>query len=152
MAGSLVMHAILADPPPVGAMRIDFRSIDPAYRNQLKNCFAANVRDAAFDKIRMGLQCDEPLAVFLTPVAHTKSRFGRLTRHCIRCLDDRAIPLAGQNFMIGAVDAELETTTHVQDLPTSHSPWASQSAALVELLVSIAAQSSSAAHLQRFEG
>jgi pimeloyl-ACP methyl ester carboxylesterase len=96
MASALVKECILADPQKVGAMRIDFRLDDTAYRDQ----------------------------------------------H-VRCLADRAIPLAGQNFMIEAVDAELGTTTQVHDLSTSHSSFAAQFAALAELLVSIATQPAS---------
>ena len=143
MASALVKGCILADPQKVGAMRIDFRSDDKAYRDRLQDCFAADVGAFAFDKIRAGLHCDEPLAVFLTPVTQTASRFGRVARHYVRCLADRAIPLPGQNFMIEAVDAELGTATHIHDLAASHSPFAARPAALAELLVSIAAHPAS---------
>ena len=140
MAGAQVKGCILADPQTVGAMRIDFRSTDRAYRDRLRTCFAADVSEAAFDGTRVGLHCDEPLAVFLTPVAQTASRFGQVPRHYVRCLDDRAIPLAGQNAMIAAVDAGLSTRTQVHDLSTSHSPFQAQPAGLADLLTSIAAQ------------
>jgi uncharacterized RmlC-like cupin family protein/predicted alpha/beta-hydrolase family hydrolase len=140
MAGARVKRVVLADPQAVGAMRIDFHSADRAYRDLLQDCFAGDVSGPVFDRLRAGLHCDEPLGVFLTPGKQTAARFGRVPRHYIRCLEDRTIPLAGQDFMIEATDAAMGTTTNVHDLATSHAPYASQPAALTRLLVSIAAR------------
>lgn len=138
MAEALVKACILADPHAVGAMRIDFRSDDVAYEAKLRACFAADVSEATFDSIRRKLSCDEPLSVFSAATVKTAAFYGHVARHFIRCLEDRAIPLAGQDFMIEAVDAEFDTATRVYDLPGSHSPFHAQPAALTRLLVSTA--------------
>src|SRR6202008_3621466 len=67
-------------------------------------------------------------------------RFGRVTRHYIRCLEDRAIPLAGQDFMIAALDAAIGGRTRVHSLTASHSPIYSQPKLLADLLAGIAGE------------
>src|SRR5258707_9768646 len=48
------------------------------------------------------------------------------SRHFIRCLDDKAIPIAAQDFMIGAIDERAYGPTHTHTLATSHSPFRSE--------------------------
>ena len=64
-----------------------------------------------------------------------------MPRHYIRCTQDHAIPLAGQDHMIAAVDRATggKTTTHT--LESSHSPFLSQPAALSQILMDIYVQS-----------
>ena len=73
------------------------------------------------------------------PSEITPGRFGAVPRHYIRCTQDRAIPLTGQDHMIATVDAAIggKTTTHT--LESSHSPFLSQPAALSKILIDIAA-------------
>ncbi len=72
----------------------------------------------------------------------TPGRFGTVPRHYIRCTQDRAIPLTGQDHMIATVDGAIggKTTTHT--LESSHSPFLSQPAALSRILIDICVQSS----------
>ena len=41
----------------------------------------------------------------------TAERFGRVPRHYVRTLDDRAIPAAAQDFMIADVDGAMGNRT-----------------------------------------
>ena len=75
----------------------------------------------------------------LEPSPVTAARFGAVRRVYIRCLDDNAITIAGQDFMIAAVDGALGGETEVQTLATSHSPFLSQPRVLAAVLATIAA-------------
>ncbi len=51
------------------------------------------------------LHCDESNAGALGASRHiTPERFGTVQRHYIRCTQDRAVPVAGQDHMIASVD------------------------------------------------
>ena len=138
MASALVPSLFLADPAQVGVLRLDPRSDDPTYQANLKAAFYADVHDDELATAVPALHCDEPAGVAATPSPVTADRFGRVPRYYIRCLDDRAIPLAGQDFMIAAVDAAIGGKTKVSTLAASHSPFYSQPAKLVEVLRDVA--------------
>jgi hypothetical protein len=74
----------------------------------------------------------------LNPADVTPARFGRVHRHFIRCLNDKAIPVAAQDFMIGAIDERAYGPTHTHTLATSHSPFYAQPSALADILMEIA--------------
>ena len=84
------------------------------------------------------VSCDEPAAVVVEPSPISATGFGRQPRYYIRCTQDRAIPLAGQDFMIDAVDAALGGETQVMTLDSSHSPFLSQPQTLADSLARIA--------------
>jgi pimeloyl-ACP methyl ester carboxylesterase len=138
MGDSLVPSLLLADPRLVRAMRVDPRSDRADYREKMKSALYGDVSDANFQVALSHLHCDEPLGVMLTPTVVTPARFGRVHRHFIRCLNDKAIPIAGQDFMIGAIDERAYGPTHKHTLATSHSPFCSQPSALAEILCGIA--------------
>jgi pimeloyl-ACP methyl ester carboxylesterase len=138
MAGSLVPSLFLADPGLVQAMRIDRRSDRPEYVKQTKSAFYGDLSDADLQVALSHLHCDEPLGVMLNPADVTPARFGRVNRHFIRCMNDKAIPVAAQDFMIGAIDERAYGTTHTHALATSHSPFYAQPSALAEILMKIA--------------
>jgi hypothetical protein len=75
------------------------------------------------------------------PAHVTPVRFGRVQRHFIRCLNDKAIPIAAQDFMIGAIDERTYGPTHTHTLATSHSPFYTQPSALADILMEIAGNS-----------
>jgi hypothetical protein len=62
-------------------------------------------------------------------------------RHYIRCTQDRAIPLTGQDQMIATVDGAIGGKTIIHTLESSHSPFLSQPAALSRILIDICVQS-----------
>ena len=138
MAGSLFPSLLLAEPGLVRAMRIDPRSDRPDYQRQMKSALYDDVSDADFRAALSRLHCDEPLGVMVNPTLVTPARFGRVPRHFIRCLNDKAMPIAAQDFMIGAIDERAYGPTHTHTLATSHSPFYAQPSTLVDILMEIA--------------
>jgi pimeloyl-ACP methyl ester carboxylesterase len=139
MAGGLVPSLFLADPQAVGACRIDPRSDNAEYRALMKNALCGDVSEADFSSALASAHCDEPAGVMLVPAHITAERFGRVPRHYVRCLEDRAIPLQGQDFMIAAADSALGSQTHTYALAASHFPFFSQPKALSDILLGVAA-------------
>jgi pimeloyl-ACP methyl ester carboxylesterase len=137
LAESQVPPLFLADPRVVGASRIDFQSDNAEYRARIKQALCADVSDAAFSAAVAGANCDEPAGVLWVPAHITAERFGGVPRHYVRCLDDRAIPLEGQDFMIAALDGALGGHTHTHTLASSHFPFYSQPEALTAILRAI---------------
>jgi pimeloyl-ACP methyl ester carboxylesterase len=129
---------LMADPAQVGALRLDHLSDDPVYRATLKGAIAADVEEALLARVAPTMHCDEPASVVLRPSRVTADRFGRVPRHYIRCTQDRAVPLTGQDFMIAGIDAALGGETIPHTLDTSHSPFFSRPMDLVDILVGIA--------------
>ena len=136
--GSLVPSLLLADPQVVGASRIDPRSDNAEYRARMRDALCADLSEADFSAAFAGATCDEPVGIMLIPAHITAERFGRVPRHYIRCLEDRAITPAAQDFMIAAVDRALNSHTHTHALASSHFPFYSQPEALTDILLGIA--------------
>jgi hypothetical protein len=80
------------------------------------------------------LHCDEPNGDALAPSEITPSRFGSVPRHYIRTTQDCAVPLAGQDYMISAVDDTTGGATVTHFVESSHSPFLSQPTALSKTL------------------
>ncbi len=138
--GELVGPQLMADPGVTGALRIDQRSADAAYRARTKAAFYGDVAQADFDAVANLLTPDVPIVPFATPIATTVARWGALPRHYITCAQDRAIMPALQRRFIAEADAFVpQNRTQVHALDSSHSPFISQPAALAGLLASIAA-------------
>jgi len=131
----------VGDPAAIGATRINAQSTDEAYRSLLKAAFYGDVSEPDFAHAALQLHCDESNAGALAPSEITPGRFGSVPRHYIRCTQDRAVPLAGQDHMIATVDRAIggKTTTHT--LESSHSPFLSQPAALSKILIDICVRS-----------
>ncbi len=141
LSSALAPGLFVGDPVAIGATRIHAGSTDEAYRSLLKASFYADVSEADFAHAASQLHCDESNAGALTPSDITPGRFGTVPRHYIRCTQDRAIPLTGQDHMIATVDRAIggKTTTHT--LESSHSPFLSQPAKLAKMLIDIGVQS-----------
>lgn len=138
MDDDMVSPLLMADPAEVGALRMDAASDDPGYVAGVKECFYADVSDEDFDALRNHLHSDEPAQVAGRPSPITSEAFGSVPRHYIRCLQDRAITIAGQDEMVRLVDEALGSATNVHTLDTSHSPFLSQPEALADLITSVA--------------
>jgi len=138
MASALSPGLFVGDPGAIGATRIDPRSTDPAYRSLLKASFYADVSDAGFAEAVSHLHSDEPNGGGLAPSPITPGKFGTVPRHYIRTTQDRAVPLAGQDHMIAAVDRAIGGRTITHTLESSHSPFLSQPGALAKILLDIA--------------
>ena len=64
-----------------------------------------------------------------------------MARHYIRCLQDHAVPIAGQDHMIRAVDdSSIGSRTIIHTLDSSHSPFLSQPDKLASILIRVHAQ------------
>ena len=83
--------------------------------------------DFAFAKARL-----KPMAIrpAIEPAQLTSERFGRVPRHYIECLQDRAVPIDQQRAM-----AAVSPCRSVHTLDTSHSPFLSAPGALADILV-----------------
>lgn len=142
MSSALSLGLFVGDPVAIGATRIHAGSTDEAYRSLLKASFYADVSEADFAHAASQLHCDESNAGALALSDITPGRFGVVPRHYIRCTQDRAIPLTGQDHMIATVDDAIGSKTTTHTLESSHSPFLSQPAALSKILVDIWVQSS----------
>ncbi|ENN88065.1 Putative esterase [Rhizobium freirei PRF 81] len=125
MSSALSPQLFIGDPIAIGATRIHAGSTDRAYRSLLKASFYADVPENEFAYAASQLHCDESNAGALAPSQITPARFGTVRRHYIRCTQDRAVPLAGQDHMIAAVDDTIGGKTMTHTLESSHSPFLS---------------------------
>lgn len=141
MSSALSPELFMGDPAAIGATRINPGPADGAYRSLLKESFYADAAEADFAQAAAQLHCDEPNGGALAPSEITPGRFGTVPRHYIRTTQDRAVPLAGQDHMIAAVDDTIGGTTVTHTLESSHSPFLSQPASLSKILIDIHAQS-----------
>jgi pimeloyl-ACP methyl ester carboxylesterase len=137
LTSALAPGLFVGDSAAIGATRINVGSTDKSYRALLKAAFYGDVSESEFSHAASQLHCDESNAGALTPSEITPGRFGTVPRHYIRCTQDRAIPLTGQDHMIATVDGAIggKTTTHTLD--SSHSPFLSQPANLSKILIDI---------------
>jgi pimeloyl-ACP methyl ester carboxylesterase len=136
-ADALVMTLVKGDPAQLGAFRLDPRSEDADYRDRFKAALYGDIDDAVFRSMLPRLHPDEPVCMLATQTVSTAERFGRIPRHYVRCVDDRAVPFAAQNLMISDLEAHYGPT-RIHTLETSHSPFVSQPERFVELLADIA--------------
>ncbi len=141
MSSALSPGLFVGDPATIGATRINLGPADGVYRSLLKASFYADVTEAEFVKAASQLHCDEPNGGAIAPSEITPGRFGTVRRHYIRTTQDCAVPLAGQDHMIAAVDGTIGSTTITHTLESSHSPFLSQPAALSRILLDISVQS-----------
>lgn len=138
MAAGMVPSLFMADPAEVGAMRWDSKSPDAAYMKKAREAFYGDLTDAQFDAAVTTLHPDEPAAVAGEPSSVTKGKFGTVDRHYIRCTEDRAIPVKGQDWMIAEMDAAMGNKTTTHTMAASHSPFYSDVGGLCDILVKIA--------------
>jgi pimeloyl-ACP methyl ester carboxylesterase len=123
-AGELIGPLVVADPGVVGAIRLDVRSPDPAYRAGLREALYGDVPvDAADSAIRL-LSTDLPLGIAAGATDLTAEGWGSIPRTYLRCARDRAILPALQTRFIAEADAAFPANpTRVVDLDSAHSPF-----------------------------
>jgi pimeloyl-ACP methyl ester carboxylesterase len=141
LSSALAPGLFVGDPIAIGATRIHAGSTDEAYRSLLRAAFYGDVSDPDFAHAAAQLHCDESNAGAIAPSKITPGRFGTVPRHYIRCTQDRAVPLTGQDHMIAAVDDVIGGKTATHTLESSHSPFLSQPATLSKILIDIGIQS-----------
>ena len=89
-ANSEIGAVFVADPAIVGALRMDPRSTDDAYRRAGKAALAADVDDALWATVLHLLTPDAPAAIY-GDVAEFPPEAGGLSRTFIRCALDRTL-------------------------------------------------------------
>ena len=136
MSSSLGPGLFVGNPAATGATRINVGSANDAYRSRLRATFYGDMSESEFALATSQLHCDEPVGA-VAPSGITPGRFGTVPRHYIRCTQDRAVPLAGQDHMIATVDGTIGGKTTIHSLDSSHSPFLSQPAALSKILTGI---------------
>jgi pimeloyl-ACP methyl ester carboxylesterase len=137
LSAALAPGLFVGDPTAIGATRIHVGSTDEAYRSLLKAAFYGDLSEAEFAHAASQLHCDESNAGAIAPSEITPGGFGTVPRHYIRCTQDHAIPLTGQDHMIATVDAAIGGRTTIHTLASSHSPFLSQPASLAKILIGI---------------
>lgn len=138
MSAALSPGLFVGNSAAIGATRINPGPADDAYRALLRASFYADLDEADFAEAASHLHCDEPNVGALALSAITPGRFGTVPRHYIRTTKDAAVPLAGQDHMIAAVDGTVGGRTIVHTLESSHSPFLSMPGALSRILLEIA--------------
>ncbi len=138
MAEAMVPGLFMADPEAVGAMRLDTKSEDADYVARTREAFYGDVSDDDFQHALNNLHPDEPAQVVAVPSPITAENFGSVSRHYIRCTQDKAISIGGQDKMIALVDEQMGNSTTAHTLEASHSPFFSQPENLANILVGVA--------------
>jgi alpha-beta hydrolase superfamily lysophospholipase len=79
-ADQKVVPLCLADPDHVGAIRIDWNSVDPAYLTLLKEAFCGDINATDFQAIANFLTPDTPAQPFATQVPLSRQKWGSIPR------------------------------------------------------------------------
>jgi pimeloyl-ACP methyl ester carboxylesterase len=138
-AKSEVPSVFAANPEVVAATRINPNSADRAYIAKVRSVFYGDLTDDQFNATLNLLTPDEPIQAFTTPTIATAANWGSVSRSYIRCSKDKAIPAEAQDAMIAEADALSPSNKFVQStMDTSHSPFISSPAALVDILIGLA--------------
>ena len=134
-AGSRVRGLILGDPKQIGAFRINSRSVDPAYVEEIRQTFYNDVPRQAFQPFAHALTPDIPLLPMTTDARGTRDRWGRVPRTFIRCTLDNCVPIALQDRMMREADAFTpDNPFEVKTIEAGHSPFAAQPEKLAAIL------------------
>ncbi|MEU6727738.1 alpha/beta hydrolase [Nonomuraea wenchangensis] len=122
LAGS-VLGAIVGDPRELGAIRVNWRTNDPAFLAAAKAAYMAGGTDGELLAMLNTLLPDESLLVSGADARGRPDAWGRVPRVYIRHSRDRVIPLALQDRMIREADAATPGNRfRVFTVDTSHAP------------------------------
>jgi pimeloyl-ACP methyl ester carboxylesterase len=118
---------VVGDPAAVGALRINPRSTDPAYRDLLRRKFYGDVGQeeaAAFANL---LCADQPMSFIADEVTVTRDRWGSVPRTYLQTMKDLSIAPEVQAIMIrDADDFTPHNTFRHLTIDSGHSPFASR--------------------------
>lgn len=118
---SAVTGILCADPAAVGALRLNWRTADPAMLDALQAAVLADGTRAELLAYLHTQDPDETLLIDDGLVRATATAWGRVPRSYVRLTEDRALPLALQDRYIGEGDALTpDNRFDVHDLPSSH--------------------------------
>jgi pimeloyl-ACP methyl ester carboxylesterase len=136
---SQLLPLFLGNPTQLGAARINPNSGDPTYLANVKNALYLDVNDNVTAATLNMLTPDEPIHGLSDPTTVTAGHWGSVPRSFIRCTNDNAIPLAGQDQMIAEGDRLTPRNPYtVKTIDSSHSAFLSHpeevSRALLEMV------------------
>ncbi|MFG1944881.1 alpha/beta fold hydrolase [Nonomuraea sp. NPDC048826] len=135
-ADDRVAPLLRGDPARTGALRLDFATDDPAYRQGLRAAFYGDVDPDLADAATGLLTPDGPIGIMAGTTALTRDGWGSVPRSYIVCTRDMAIrPGLQARFVADADAAYPDNPTSVVTLDASHSPFLSKPGALADILV-----------------
>lgn len=120
--------------PLAGAIQVDAARVTFAFDPAQAKALFYHDCDAQAQTLAQLCLCPQPILPQETPLTLTR-RSQDLSRHYIRCLEDRAIPPEYQEGMAAGFPPD-----HVSTLPASHSPFLSMPEALAARLDAIATE------------
>ncbi|MEE6260781.1 alpha/beta fold hydrolase [Plantactinospora sonchi] len=134
-ADALVLSALRGDPEVTGALRLDLASNDPAYRQQLRDAFYADLAPVVADAALGLLTPDAPVGMMRDTTRLTRGGWGSVPRTYVVCTRDMAIRPALQRVLIAEADAAFpENPTSVVTLDSAHAPFLSRPRELAEIV------------------
>jgi pimeloyl-ACP methyl ester carboxylesterase len=114
----------LGNPTTLGAARINPNSQDPTYVANVRNALYLDVPPDVIAATMNMLTPDEPLHGLSDPAIVTAGHWGSVPRSFIRCTNDHAIPIAGQDQMIAEGDRLTPRNPFVvKSIDSSHSAF-----------------------------
>lgn len=132
-------RGVVGDPSQLGALRMNWRSADPAFLDAVKAANMAEASDAEFLAMLNSLRPDESMEVGQAEARGEASSWGRIPRTYIRHTLDRHIPLALQDRMIREADALTPRNPFgVHTVETSHAATARGWREIVRILHGLA--------------
>ncbi len=118
---STVAGLVLADPAAVGALRLNWRTSDPAMLDALQEAVLADGSRAELLAYLHLQDPDETLRIDDGLVRARAAGWGTVARSYVRCTEDRALPPALQDRYIAEADALTpDNPFDVHDIASSH--------------------------------
>jgi pimeloyl-ACP methyl ester carboxylesterase len=137
-SASKIPPLLIGDPQATGALRLDFRSADPAYQAEIKAAIAADVDDQEWQAVTNLTSPDVPAGPLAEPVIVTAGRWGSIPRTYISCTADFTIPAAAHRLFIDEADKLTpDNPTDVREMTTSHCPFLSEPEQLARILLQL---------------
>ncbi|MDF5753355.1 alpha/beta hydrolase [Spongiactinospora sp. TRM90649] len=134
-----LLAGVLADPATIGAVRINWRTADPAFLGPVKAALMADGSDAEFMAMLNGSLPDDSPLIATADARGRKEAWGRVPRTYIRHSEDRLIPIALQNRMIREADALTPGNRfNVRTVRCAHAPARAAWAKIVDILDGLA--------------
>lgn len=95
----------VGDPGAIGAVRIDPRSADVAYLDELHAAYFSGLNRRDFLALAATLTPDQPLSFLASASEATAERWGSVPRAYVRTTRDRVLPIELQDVMVHHADA-----------------------------------------------
>lgn len=113
--------AVVGNPDELGAVRINYRTADPAFLKKAKATFMEDATEAEFLSMLATLQPDESVSVPIENAQADPETWGKVPRTYIRHTLDRMIPIKLQDRMIAEADKLTpENQTDVHTVESAH--------------------------------